>query len=280
MRRLWFYQSPASVRGLRLARESGTLLTWDTNHLLTCLSPPGTVQARWEAPSPLAAADCSNDGSAEVAVGTQGHIWYFDHDLKPLWQRRIAGKGSAVAITPFAEAIAVADGAGAVHFLDNKGRDLARVTNPRPFLHLAFIPERPLLIGSADFGSVAAFDLSGKRCWYDSPVAHCGSLTTTGDGARIARACFSDGLSLYDYRGQKRADGPRPGPCRLADLSYDGSSLLTTGLDGVVRWHDRDGKTRSEFHPDAAVTAQCLDALGTTAFVGLADGTVLALATV
>ena len=277
MRPLWYHQSPVSVRGLRLAREPGTVLFWDANHLLTWLTPAGVVYARWQAPSPLAAAACADDGSAAVALGTQGQVWCFDHDLKPRWQRASAGKGLTVALAPFGGLLAVADGAGTIHFLDDKGRDAGKASNPRSFLHLAFVPERPLLIGSAEFGSVAAFDLSGKRLWHDSPVAHCGSLATTGDGSLIALACYSDGLSCYDRRGAKRVGGPRPGPCRLVALSYDGTSLLTASLDGVVRRHDHDGKVRAEFCPEAAVTSLALDALGTTGFIGLANGTVMAL---
>ena len=278
MRPLWSYQSPSPLRGLRLAREPGTPLVWDANHVLTWLSPTGAVHARWEAPAPVAAVDCADDGCAAVAVGTAGQVWFLDPELKPRWQRAVAEKALAVAVAPFAGLLAVADGAGPVHFLDDAGRDIAKAKNPRPFLHLAFVPERPLLIGCADFGSLAAFSLSGKRRWQESPLAHCGSLALTGDGLLIALACFSDGLSLYDIRGARCKIGPRPGPCRLVALSYDGSTLLTAGLDGSVRLHDRTGTVRSEFRPEATVAALALDALGTMAFVGLANGKVLALA--
>ena len=278
MRRIWSYRSPAPVRGIRLARESQTLLLWDANQVLTRLSPDGAVQARWQAPSSVAAADGADDGSAVVAVGATGEVWFLDGEFKQLWQRTIAGRVLAVAVTPFAEALAVADGAGTVQLLDRTGRDLAAATNPRPFHHLLFIAERPLLIGSADFGSVAAFNLKGERRWQDTPVAHCGSLTATGNGSLIGLASFSDGLSLYDLRGTRRTGGPRPGACRLAALSYDGTALLTAGLDGRVRLHDRNGKAETEFHPEAAVASLALDALGHTAFVGQADGAVLAMA--
>jgi WD40 repeat protein len=277
MRRLWSFQSSAAIRGVRAAREPGTLLVWDANELLVWLSPAGAVSGRREAPWPLAAVDCADDGSAIAVVGTGGQIGSLGADFKPRWQRTVSANGLAVAVSPFGDVIAVADTGGAVHFLDAGGRDIARASNPRPFQHLTFIAERPLLIGSADFGSVAALDLGGRRRWHDSPFAHCGSLAATGDGRLIALACFSDGVSLYNLRGEKLNGGPRPGPCRMAALSYDGSTLLTAGLDGLVRLHDRAGQTRSDFRPDAAVTSLALDALGTTAFVGLADGNVLAM---
>jgi WD40 repeat protein len=279
MRVLWSYRSPAPVRGIRLARESETLLLWDANHLVTRLSPHGAVQAQWQAPSPVAAADCADDGSSVAAVGAAGQVWFFGADLNQLWQRTITEKALTVAVAPFGEVLAVADGDGTVHLVDAAGRDLAVAANPRQFQHLLFIPERRLLIGSADFGSVAAFNLQGKRRWHDTPVAHCGSLTATGDGSLIGLASFSDGLSLYDLRGTKLTGGPRPGPCRLAALSYDGTALLTAGLDGRVRIHDRSGKPVFGYRPEAVVSSLALDALGQTAYLGQADGAVLAMAT-
>jgi hypothetical protein len=277
MHRLWSYRSSSAIRGLRLAREPGTLLVWDVNHLVTSLSN-GTVTAQWHAPSPLTGAACADDGSAAVAVGATGQIWFLGADLKPRWQREIGGKALAVGIAPFGGVLAVAEGTGAIHFLDNNGHTFCKAANPRPLRYLEFLAERTLLIGSADFSSLAAFNLSGKCLWHDSPVANCGSLSVSGDGLLIALACFSEGLSLYDHRGKKVANSFKPGPCRLAVLSYDGTSILTVGLDGLIRLHDRQGKARSEYRPEAAVVAVDLDALGTTAFVGLADGTVMALA--
>ncbi len=277
MRRLWSYKSSVPIRGLSLAREPQTVLLWDANHVLTWLTPNGTVQARWEAPSALAAVDCADDGYAAVAVGTQGQVWFLTPELTIRWQKTVADKATAVALAPFADAVAVAAGNGRVHFLDRTGRAIATASNPRPFLHLEFVPERPFLLGSADFGSVAAFNLSGERRWHDSPVAHCGSLATTGNGLVIALACFSEGVNFYDLRGQKQTGGPRLAPCRLVAMSYDGLAILTAGLDGVVRLHDGSGKVRSDFRPDAAVAALALDALGKTAFLGLADGSVLAM---
>jgi WD40 repeat protein len=277
MRRLWSFQSSAAIRCIRAAREPGKLLVWEANQLLTWLSSAGEVGARREAPWPLTAVDCADDGSTVVAAGTSGQMGSLGADFKPRWQRTLSADALAVAVSPFGDVVAVADAGGTIHFLDAAGRDIARASNPRPFHHLVFIPERPLLIGSADFGSVSALDLAGRRRWHDAPVAHCGSLATTGDGRLIALACFSDGVSLYNVRGEKRNGSPRPGPCRIVALSYDGSIYLTAGLDGCVRMHDRFGQTRSDFRPAAAVTSLALNALGTTAFIGLADGQVLAM---
>src|SRR5205823_2213784 len=79
----WSQNSPGRVRGLALAREKGWLLAWDEKDFLSLFSPIGTLQARWKAPTPLATACCADDGSAYVALGAKGEIWWLAPDLVP-----------------------------------------------------------------------------------------------------------------------------------------------------------------------------------------------------
>src|SRR5439155_14200038 len=140
------YSSPTPLRGLRQAREPGTLLVWDANHILTWLSPKGEVKARWEAPAPVASVDCADDGSATAVAGATGQVWFLAADQKLRWQRSVGAKTLSVAVAPFGGVLAMVDGGGTVHILDDMGNELARAGNPRPLLHLAFVPERPLLV--------------------------------------------------------------------------------------------------------------------------------------
>jgi hypothetical protein len=277
LRRVWSYLAPSPIRRLSLAREPGALLAVDQDDRLTWLSSSGAAAAHFQAPAPLADAVIADDGSAVVAVGATGQIWYLTPALKPRWQQSIPGKALACAVEPLGRLLAVSDSAGGVHFFDGVGGQVGHARNPRPVLHFAFVPERELLLGCAEFGSVVALSRTGVVRWHDTPVAHCGSLSTTGNGRLIAQACFSDGVACYGLRGDRLNAAPRPGPCRLAALAYDGSSMLTVGLDGIVRLHGANGATRSEWKPEASVTAIAFGALGTTAYAGQADGNVIAL---
>src|SRR5436853_547202 len=83
----------------------------------------------------------------------------------------------------------VADARGTLRLFDRHGRTLWKTDNPRPFQHLAFVPEAPLLLGSADYGLIACFDQAGACVWRDGLVAHIGSLAVSGDGSQIVLAC-------------------------------------------------------------------------------------------
>jgi hypothetical protein len=277
LRRLWSYLAPSPIRRLSLAREPGALLIADQDDRLTWLSPAGSTTAQWQASAPLADAVVADDGSAAIAVTVAGQACYLSPALKPRWQKSIPGKALACAVEPLGRLLAVSESSGGVHFFDGLGGLAGHAKNPRPLLHLAFVPEKEVLLGCAEFGSVVALSRTGTVRWHDTPVAHCGSLSTTGNGRLIALACFSEGLACYGLRGDRIKVAPRPGPCRLAVLAYDGSSMLTVGLDGIVRLHASDGAIRGEWKPEANVTAIAFGALGTMAYLGQADGYVIAL---
>jgi hypothetical protein len=183
----------------------------------------------------------------------------------------------AVAADPFGEYVAASDGAGGLHVFDLLGRAVWRAVNPRPLRHLAFVPERAAVVGSADFGLVAGFDVLGRCLWRDGLVAHVGSLATTGDGGLIALACFTEGLCCYALGRTRPARAVGAAPCRLAALSYGGEAVLTAGLDNRLSLRRPDGTARGEFPLPGQPVGLALDALGQHAYVALDRDTILAL---
>src|SRR5262249_37260907 len=142
---------------------------------------------------------------------------------------------------------------GGLHLFDRQGKAVWKVTTPRPLRYLAFIPEKPMLAASADFGLVACFDAAGKPLWRDGLVAHVGSLAVSGDGAVIALACFTEGLCCYAVdRGQPQRIA-QAAPCNLAAISYTGDVMLTAGLNDQAALRDREGAVREEFTADGAI---------------------------
>jgi hypothetical protein len=196
-------------------------------------------------------------------------------DLLTHWERTTSGQPVAVAVEPFGRLVALASASSTLAVYDGRGRLLWRVETPRPLLHLAFVPERPLLIGCADYGLVMAFDAMGRNLWRDGLVAHVGSLAVTGSG-RSALACFSAGLQWFEVDG-RRVPVPEQTPCHLADLSYDGATVLAAGT-GEVTLRKQNGGVQTWPAP-AMPTALALDALGRWAAVGLVDGRVIGLNT-
>jgi hypothetical protein len=278
MNALWSLSLPVSWRGLALARERAWLLAWDDQDTLHLFNRLGQLQAQWQAPGALTAVACADDGSSYAAVAGQGQVWLLGPDLKTRWERSVVQRGTAVALEPLGQAVAVADGGGGLQLFDQLGRALWRTVNPRALQYLAFVPEKSALVGSADFGLVACFDRVGKCLWRDGLVAHIGSLATSGDGSTIALACFSEGVCCYAVEGPRLRHVPVAGPCRLAALSYDGVLLLTANLENRLRLQERDGTIRAETVLDSPPTALALGPLGDYAALAQAEGKLQVLA--
>jgi hypothetical protein len=277
MRLLWSQSISAPVRGLSLVREREWALAWDGPNGLYLFNHAGVIQAQRPSPVPIAAACAAEDGGAYAIGGLQTPlVCWLAPDLAPRWQRSLPQRITAVAMEPLARCVAVADAGGTLRLLDAGGQTLWKATTPRPLHHLAFVPEKAILVGAADFGLVLCFGASGECLWRDGLVAHVGSLAVSGDGNYVLLACFSDGLHRYSTDGpgsQQRI--PLESPCRLAAVSYDGDSLLTADRPQRLCLRDPKGDIREQLNLDAPVAAVALGALADFAVAGLASGTIL-----
>jgi hypothetical protein len=180
-------------------------------------------------------------------------------------------------VHPFGGRVGVSAARGGLTLLDRDGRPLWEAHQPRPLHHLAFVPEAPLLLGTADFGLVVCLDVAtGGVVWRDGLAAHCGALAASGDGAVVVLACFSDGLRRYGRGGAKRHVTTKE-PCRLAALSFDGRLALVAGRANRLLLLDIHGKVHGIHLLERPAVALTMAALADRAVVALADGGVLAL---
>jgi hypothetical protein len=274
---LWCHKHTVPLRGLSLARERGWLLTWDAGSSLSLFNASGERQAVRPFPFSVAAAASADDGGSFAVAGAQGEVLLLAPDLSNRWERRLSHKALAVALDPFGLFVAAADAGGNLQVYEAGGEAAWRAEVARPLHHLAFVPEKPLVLGAADFGLVACFDRAGRCDWRDGLVAHVGSLAVDGAGATAALACFSDGLHLYAAAAGQPRRAPLPIPCRLAAVSYTGDALLTVDLEGRVHLRRPDGQARDEYAPGGPVVALALAALADHACLALADGTLIDL---
>ncbi len=277
MHLLWSQTIPAPLRGLILARERETILAWDGQENLFLFNHAVTIQARRPAPWPIAVATCAEDGSAYFVAGSQSPmICWLTPDLTPRWQRSLPQRATAVAMEPLGRCVAVADVGGTLRLMDARGHTLWKATTPRPLHHLSFVPEKPVLVGAADFGLVLCFGASGECLWRDGLVAHVGSLAVSGDGSSVLLACFSDGLYRYSTNGpQSQQRIPLEAPCRFASLSYAGDCLLTADRPQHLCLRDPKGDIREQINLDASVAAIALSALADFVVAGLANGVIV-----
>jgi hypothetical protein len=275
---LWTAEVAPGLQGMALAREGGNLLARDGRHGLFLFDSRGHRLAQQPALAEMVSACCAADGNSFAAIGAAGQVWLLGKDLTPRWERTIP-QGLAVAIDSFGDHVAAADGSGGLHVFDRDGKPLWRTAGPRPLRFLAFVAEAAAVIGSADFGLVTCCDGLGRTLWRDAPVAHTGSLAVSGDGGVVALASYSEGLCCYGVRQSRARSLRAAAPCRLADVSYDGRTFLTAGLDDQVCLRDASGVALTKWALPARPVALALAPLGDRVAVALANGTVHVLAT-
>jgi hypothetical protein len=261
-----------------LAREREAILARDGQDGLILFNHAGVIQAQRPSPIPVAAVCCADDGSAYAVGGslTPGVCW-LEPDLSPRWQRPLPQRVTAMALEPLGRYVAVSDAGCTLYLLDRRGHTAWQATTPRPLAHLAFVPEKPLLVGAADFGLVVCFGAAGECVWRDGLVAHVGSLAVSGDGEWVLLACFSDGLYGYGSAGAPPQRIPLETACHLAALSFAGDCLLTGDRDNRVRLRGSDGTLRDQITLESPLQALALGALGEYGVVGLADGMIVRL---
>jgi hypothetical protein len=277
VRLLWSQQLPTPLRGLALARERGWLFGWDGRDGLHLWDRQGNLQAHSRAPATVAAVAAAADGRHFVVLGQEGRMWLLSPDLTLRWEHGATGRGGAVAIAGEGERVAVAIGS-TLYLLDNNGKGLWAVPTPRPLRHLTFVPEKPVVVGSADYGFVACFEVTGKMRWRDTPVANVGSLSANGRGDCLVLACFSEGVCGYTVdsgQGQRLAG---EAACHLADVSYKGDALLMAGLENRVYLRTNQGSFRGQINAEGPVVGIGLAPLADSVVVATAEGILAAFA--
>ncbi len=268
---LWQTQLLAPPLGLSLARERNWLLAWDKGKWLYLFNQAGKSQAQRQFPSLLAA--CSaDDASAYGAISRQNKVWWLAPDLMARWEKSFSAQPLAVAMDPFGQYLAVSLYNGEFLIFDRQGRQICGKKMPRSFHHLAFIPNKPLIVGCADYGLVAGVTFQGELLWRDSPVANVGSISSDGEGDPIILACYSEGLQSYDAAGKKLATLSAAGPSRLVSQSFDGNRILVAGLKDQITLLNRKGDILSREEFKKPLSGIQIDPLGKVCFAAFGEG--------
>jgi hypothetical protein len=252
---------------MSLAREAGTLLVWDAAHRLTLLDRQGQARAEKASAVGLTAIASADDGSRYAAGSQAGHVWLLNGELRTRREVSVQGKPTAMALEAFGQRLAVADESGSLHFFDQRGRTCWKVHTPRPLRWLRFAVERPVLVGAADQGLVVCYDADGKCLWQDVLFAYIGGLGVSGDGRRIALACYSEGVRPYDEEGKKSALFAGVSPVKRLALSYDGQRLLAEDLQQALSLRTLTGSALWTARVEEPIVGLALGALGTEAYL-------------
>jgi hypothetical protein len=271
---VWHQKLAAAARGIALARETLDTLAWDERGWLYLFNQAGVRQSQILVKGDLVSAACAEDSSSHAVITRQGELSLLAPDLRPRWRQTLPAPLLAVALDTFGQYVAAADQSGGVHLFDVRGKPVTKLDSPRPLSHLAFVPAAPVIIGSADYGLVNAFNLGGEWLWRDGLVARVGDLAVSGDGAQVLLACFSEGLRRYDGNGKAGAALSVEEPSRLVSQSYDGGTILVAGLSTQSWLVDRAGTMKGNLRANAPIVDLALAPRADAVRLALADGSI------
>ena len=275
MRLEWTRRLTTAPVRLHLAREAWRIVVHEP-HALSLWDGRGEREIS-RSHSGLRLVHGSDTADLFLAVDDHNRLLGFNADLEPLWQLGWESPIRAIAVAPLGQQLAVADERG-VSVLDETGQPIWRGATPRPFHHLAWIPEGCGLVGAADFGFVCGFDRTGTVRWREGLMTNIGSLALSGDGTECLLACFSDGIRIHrsDRVGcPPLAVSPATGtsPCRSLSASYDAGVVISLDLEGHrLERLERGNGSRRTLIRETPITTFATDATGQVVIVGTAAG--------
>lgn len=255
----WTVLTDAPLKGMALAREAGLILAWDEGDQLYLLDLKGQHRSVSRAPNHVLNGAISDDGSLIALLGEGSRLWLLGADLDLLAERSGPPEASVLAIDPHGRYVAVSSRTASVQFFSRHGRPCGKFEPRQPLAFVQFVADRPILLGAAPQGLLAAYELSGggggrldaEELWEERLMSNVGRLAASGDGGMVLASCFTHGVQRFDIRGHNEGAYHLGGTAAHAVPDFAGrviavvtleGELVILGSAGNVRW--RTGLTR------------------------------------
>lgn len=232
------------IVGLGSAAEAGTILVGSTTGLLTLMQSSGEVletDHNFRELNRLAWADAGNFGAAVLA---EERLICFDAGLRPLWDVRITGRITALAISPHGGHLAFSTDACRTYIVTVDRKEVGQIDSQRPFDHLAFLSEEPALIAAAEFGSLCCYGLNGDEQWSENIMNNIGDISVSGCGRRILLSAFNHGIQMYNRNGKQRGSFMIDGIPSRVSAAETRSRIAAATLENRIFWLNFDGEVQ------------------------------------
>ncbi|MEJ7640011.1 MAG: hypothetical protein WKF75_19085 [Singulisphaera sp.] len=282
----WTVLTDAPLRGLDMAREAGTILVWDEADGISLLDTRGRHRSVSRAPGRGRAGAIRDDGSLVALLGDGARLWLLGPDFQMTVDRQGPPEASTLAIDPHGRYVAVASKLGLTQLYNRHGRPAGRFETRQPLAHLCFIPDRPLLLGAAAYGTLAGVGLAAtgtlgrleaQVLWQESLMSNVGRLATSGDGGLVLASCFTHGVQRYDLRGQNEGSYHLGGSAAIAVPDFAGRVIGVATLEGELAVLSPGGNVRWKTGLIRPAIALETDPLGRFLIYGHATGEVVRL---
>lgn len=273
----WEFAADAPLVGMQFGRESGTVLVWDQHQALYHIDRNGKRLGRWVCPHEILSAAVADDGRTAVALTSHDRLLRFDALLLVRRDEAAPPAASVIAVDSqgWYTAIAAADREN--YLLDAQGKRLAQFNTQRPLVHLLFLDEHPLLIGSTDDGTISAFDLTGRVAWQRPTAYRVQSLIASGSGEWILAPSQQHGLARLRFDGRRHTVWPFAEGIDRAGVCEDGSLVLAALGSGRVELLDERQAVRWSMAVSEPIIGAALDPLARRCWLALSGGKVVCL---
>jgi hypothetical protein len=282
----WTVLTDAPLKGLSLAREAGVILAWDERDQLYLLDLEGRHRAVSRAAERIVAGAISDDGSLVALLGAGPRLWLLRPDLSPIAERPAPPEATSLAVDPHGRYVAVASRIGLTQFTTRHGRGAGRFETKQAIQHLAFVPNRPFLIGAATHGLLVGVDLArggepgrleADVAWQEALMSNVGRLTTSGDGGMVLASCFTHGVQRFDLEGTNEGAYHLGGTPAHAVPDFAGRMIAVATLEGELAVLSPAGNVRWRSGLARPAIALEVDAAGRFLVYGHATGEVVRL---
>lgn len=249
----WTVLTDSPLKGLAMAREAATIMSWDEGGQIVLLDSNGQHRSVSQATGRVQAGTISDDGSLVALLVEGPRLLLLGADLDPIDERPAPPDPSAIAVDPHGRFVAIATRMGLNHFYTRYGRPAGKFETRQALAQLAFIPDRPFLVGAAQFGSIFGIDLrpdgtSGRLkadvAWQEALTSNVGRLTTTGDGGMVLASCYTLGIQRYDLRGHNEGAYHLGGTTSHAVPDFSGRLIAVATLEGELAVLSPGGQVR------------------------------------
>lgn len=277
----WTTITDGPLRGLSLARETGTLLAWDESSHLYLLAPDGERLTDARAPARILDAAIADAGSL-IAVLIEGpRLLLLDSELQSIADRPTLAEVTTLAVDAHGRYVVVSAKTGKSQFLTRYGKTAGHFETMQPLSQVRFVPSEARLVGSSAYGTLFAldliategsFDLEVEEVWRSQMMSNVGRLEVTGDGGMILASCFTHGVQRFDNRGRNEGAYHLAGTAAHAVPDFGGRLIAVATTEGELYLLNRSGNVRWKTGLPRGPVALVCDALGRSVVYGLPSG--------
>jgi len=273
----WSFSTESRLSHLDIAWEADEVAATDDAGGVYRLDPNGRLRHVSRGLSRVGRIAFADVGTGLAAAFDERKVALLDESLAVMWSLTLYDRIVGLALDPFGKHLAGSLASRDVRIYTTSRRPIAEFEVVRPARFLKFAATEPLLIGAAEDGLLAAWQLSGKPLWDVRLFASCGDLAMSGNAATILLAGFAHGIQRFDAAGTNRGAFVVEGtPSRIA-TSYDGARIAAATIERQLYFLDRGGDLRwAAETPDDVVALAC-DAAGRSIIVGFASGLITRL---